>query len=97
MTYDRRLEMERLKSLIRPKQLADSPVELITLSACQTAEGDDRSPLGLTGVVLKSGARSALGSLWSVSDDAAKQLLPAFYELLVKEDCSKAKPCAKHS
>ncbi|MFP4347761.1 MAG: CHAT domain-containing protein [Thermodesulfobacteriota bacterium] len=90
MTYDQRLDMSRLGGLIRPKQLADQPVELIALSACQTAEGDDRSPLGLTGVVLKSGARSALGSLWPVSDAAAKELFPAFYEHLIKQDVSKA-------
>jgi len=82
MTFDRRLDMNLLETLIRPKQLADQPVEMITLSACQTAEGDDRSPLGLTGVVLKSGARSALGSLWPVSDKAAQELFPAFYALL---------------
>ncbi|MEA2060402.1 MAG: CHAT domain-containing protein [Thermodesulfobacteriota bacterium] len=81
MTFDKRLDMNRLEMLIRPRQLADRPVEIVSLSACQTAEGDDRSPLGLTGVVLKSGARSALGSLWPVSDQAAQKLFPAFYAL----------------
>ena len=82
MTYDRRLDMNDLESLIRPKQLADHPVELIALSACQTAEGDERSPLGLAGVVLKSGARSALGSLWPVSDLASQEIFPLFYSFL---------------
>ena len=79
MTYDKLLNMSQLESLIKPRQLAERPVELIALSACQTAEGDDRSPLGLTGVALKSGARSGLGSLWPVSDAAAQELFPAFY------------------
>jgi CHAT domain-containing protein len=82
MTYDRRLDMNDLESLIRPRQLADHPVELIALSACQTAEGDDKSPLGLAGVVLKSGARSALGSLWPVSDQASQEIFPLFYSFL---------------
>ncbi len=90
MTYDKRLDMDALGALIRPKQLAARPVELITLSACQTAEGDDRSPLGISGVVLKSGARSALGSLWPVSDDAAQELLPGFYGHLEAERATKA-------
>ncbi len=90
MTYDARLDMNRLEEMIRPTQLADRPVELITLSACQTAEGDDRSPLGLSGVVLKSGARSALGSLWPVSDNAAQILLPSFYTHLEDAGASKA-------
>jgi len=82
MTYDRRLNMNDLESLIRPRQLADQPVELIVLSACQTAEGDEKSPLGLAGVVLKSGARSALGSLWPISDQASQEIFPLFYSFL---------------
>jgi CHAT domain-containing protein len=82
MAFDRCLDMNFLEGLIRPKQLADNPVELISLSACQTAEGDEKSPLGLTGVVLKSGARSALGSLWPVSDMASQEIFPIFYSLL---------------
>ena len=91
MTFDRRLDMNGLETLIRPKQLADQPLALITLSACQTAEGDQRSPLGLTGVVLKSGARSALGSLWPVSDLAAQELFPIFYAWLDNS----TRPCSK--
>lgn len=90
MTYDKLLTMNRLAALVKTKQLAERPVELITLSACQTAEGDDRSPMGLTGVALKSGARSALGSLWPVSDSAAQQLLPAFYSHLENPETTKA-------
>lgn len=94
MTYDRRLDMDRLATLIRPKQLAARPVELITLSACQTAQGDDRSPLGLSGVVLKSGARSAIGTLWPVSDSAAQDLLPRFYANL-DDNATKAEALRK--
>lgn len=91
MTFDKCLNMERIKTLIQPKQLATQPVELIALSACQTAEGDDRSPLGMAGIVLKSGARSALGSLWSVSDDACQVLFPSFYHHLTNTDASLTK------
>lgn len=95
MTYDSILNMNQLEALIRPKQFAESPVELVTLSACQTAEGDDRSPLGLSGVALKSGARSALGSLWPVSDHAAQELLPIFYHFLENDSVSKAEALQK--
>ena len=90
MTYDKCLNMNQLEANIKPKQLAEHPVELITLSACQTAEGDDRSPLGLAGVALKSGARSVMGSLWPVSDQATQQLLTDFYLNLKNPDLSKA-------
>jgi len=90
MTYDDLLDITELESLLRPKELADDPVELLTLSACQTAEGDDRSPLGLSGVALKAGVRSALGSLWSVADEATKVLITEFYSQLQDAELSKA-------
>jgi CHAT domain-containing protein len=90
LTYDDRLDMNGLAGLLQPKQLAERPVELLVLSACQTAEGNDRTPLGLSGVALKSGARSALGSLWPVYDEVARQLLPAFYAHLSDPGVTKA-------
>ncbi|MBF0413227.1 MAG: CHAT domain-containing protein [Desulfamplus sp.] len=95
MTYDKLLNMNLLEEYIKPKQFVDLPVELLTLSACQTAEGDDRSPLGLSGVALKSGARSVLGSLWPVSDTATQLLLSSFYRHLSSSDISKAKALQK--
>ena len=49
------------------------------LSACETATGDDRAALGLAGVALKAGARSAVASLWYVSDQASQALVIEFY------------------
>lgn len=95
MTYDKILNMNLLEEYIKPKQFADLPVELLTLSACQTAEGDERSPLGLSGVALKSGARSVLGSLWPVSDSATQVLLSSFYENLNQSGTSKARALQK--
>lgn len=95
MTYNKCLNMTLLEDYIKPKQLAAQPVELITLSACQTAEGDERSPLGLAGVALKSGARSVMGSLWPVSDTATQQLLSDFYLNLKDEKVSKAEALQK--
>jgi len=87
MTYDHLLKMGQLEALIEGK---GEPPELLTLSACQTAEGNDRAPLGLTGVAVKSGARSALGSLWPVSDDATQLLIGEFYRRLPDPTQTKA-------
>ncbi|ESQ10899.1 MAG: CHAT domain-containing protein [Thiohalocapsa sp. PB-PSB1] len=54
----------------------------MVLSACQTAEGDDRTPLGLTGVALQSGARGAIGALWPVDDAATQLIMRRLYENL---------------
>jgi CHAT domain-containing protein len=67
-----------------------SPIELLTLSACQTALGNDRAALGLAGIALKAGARSAVASLWLVDDPATAQLMPKFYNHLKNKEFSKA-------
>src|SRR6185369_13499234 len=47
-----------------------------------TAAGDDRAALGLAGVAIKSGARSALATLWCVNDEAGSVLISEFYTQL---------------
>ena len=49
------------------------------LSACETAAGDNRAALGLAGVALKAGARSAVATLWKISDAATVRLVDEFY------------------
>lgn len=85
LTYDGRLTLDELESLIRPGQFRGKPVELLTLSACQTAAGDDRAALGLAGVAVKAGARSALASLWFVHDQSTTMLMGEFYGRLRNE------------
>ncbi len=60
------------------------------LSACETALGDQRAALGLAGIAIKSGARSALGSLWKIDDEATSILVQAFYSELRASDVTKA-------
>ncbi|MFU8788370.1 MAG: CHAT domain-containing protein [Methylobacter sp.] len=89
MAYDNVINMDELEQLLKSDKFAKQPVELLTLSACQTAEGDDRAPLGLSGIALKAKVRSALGSLWPVSDEAASLLMAEFYKALAKPGTSK--------
>jgi CHAT domain-containing protein len=92
LTFDSKLTLDELEQLIRPSQLRDKPVELLTLSACQTAAGDDRAALGLAGVAIKAGARSAFATLWFVSDQSSASLVSDFYtQLRDHPDTSKAK------
>lgn len=89
MAYDGVINIDELEMLLKSDKFAKQPVELLTLSACQTAEGDDRAPLGLSGIALKAKVRSALGTLWPVSDEAASQLMAEFYKALSKPGISK--------
>jgi len=90
MAHDELLDMNELSQLFKPKEFADQPIELLILSACQTAEGNDRAPLGLSGVALTSGARSVLGTLWVVADDATSEFMQTFYKQLGNANNSKA-------
>lgn len=82
LTYDKKLSLRALSSLIRRHKFSDQPVELLALSACQTAAGDDRAALGLAGVAIAMGARSAVATLWSVNDQASSELVQQFYKSL---------------
>jgi CHAT domain-containing protein len=76
-----------LKDRDRPGR---KPLELLILSACQTAVGDKRAALGLAGVAVRSGARSTLATLWSVQDQSTADLMTRFYGALNKTGGSKA-------
>jgi len=82
LTYDSKLTLNELEASIRPSQYRGQPVELLVLSACQTAAGDDRAALGLAGIAIKAGARSALASLWFVNDQSTSALITEFYNQL---------------
>ena len=90
LTFDDKLTMDRLSELVGYFRFRNEPLELLTLSACETAAGDDRAALGLAGVALKAGARSALATLWFINDEASSQLVADFYTELRKPSLSKA-------
>lgn len=90
LTYDNKLTLDDLELLIRPSQYRGRPVEMLVLSACQTAAGDDRAALGLAGIAIKAGARSALASLWFVNDQSTSALITEFYTQLRVPSISKA-------
>jgi CHAT domain-containing protein len=90
LTYDGKLSLDRLAVLVERTRYRDRPIELLTLSACETAVGDDRAALGLAGVAVRAGARSALATLWTVNDQAAADLIAEFYRQLSLPEVSKA-------
>ncbi|MDB9315219.1 CHAT domain-containing protein [Spirulina sp. CS-785/01] len=62
--------------------LHNPPVELLVLSACQTALGDAEAELGFAGLAVLAGVKSALGSLWLVNDAGTMGLMTTFYSQL---------------
>ncbi|HIJ81475.1 MAG TPA: CHAT domain-containing protein [Desulfuromonadales bacterium] len=90
VAWDGHLTIDQLGRLIKVTRYKDEPLDLITLSACSTAVGDDRAVLGLAGVAIKSGALSALATLWEVDDKTTSELIVDFYRNLKTTTLTKA-------
>ncbi len=90
LTHDGKLDLGELSRLLAKTKFRDQPLELLTLSACETAAGDERAALGLSGLAVRAGARSVLGTLWKVNDAAASRLMVAFYTELKRPGVSRA-------
>ncbi|NJK41859.1 MAG: CHAT domain-containing protein [Acaryochloridaceae cyanobacterium SU_2_1] len=79
--WDGKLTLKDLRDIATQSKWNDTPtVELLVLSACQTALGNIDAELGFTGLAIQSGVKSALGSLWYVSDEGTLGLMSEFYQ-----------------
>jgi CHAT domain-containing protein len=76
--WDDRLSLNEFKEL----GLRSPQVQLLVLSACQTALGDIKAELGFAGIAVQSGSKAALASLWAVSDTGTLKLMSEFYRQL---------------
>ncbi|MBE9044693.1 CHAT domain-containing protein [Pleurocapsales cyanobacterium LEGE 10410] len=74
-----KLTITELDRIIRSTATQNEPVDLIALTACQTAVGDERAALGLAGIAIQAGANSALASLWSINDEVTPAVMQDFY------------------
>ena len=88
LAWDERIDINQLRSLLQNSD-RDGEIELLVLSACQTLSGDNRAALGLAGVAVRAGARSTLGSLWKVNDEATAYLMSNFYQKLSQQNSTK--------
>jgi CHAT domain-containing protein len=79
LTFNNRLTVDQLEQFVGLYKFREDPLELLTLSACDTAAGDDRAALGLAGIAIKAGASSALATLWHINDQATSELAVEFY------------------
>ncbi|MDJ0736413.1 MAG: CHAT domain-containing protein [Nostocaceae cyanobacterium] len=91
LTWNDRIRINELDNLLHiGNQNKQQAIELLVLSACETAVGDDRAALGLAGIAVKAGARSTLATLWPVNDEATANLMGRFYKELSNTKQSKA-------
>lgn len=87
VTWNDRIQVKDFANLLRNREAGKiSPIELMVLSACQTATGDSRAALGMAGIAVRSGARSTLATLWSVKDQSTTFLMDEFYRDLIQSE-----------
>ena len=71
-----------LDNLLRTNTNQKTIVKLLVLSACETAAGDKRAALGLSGLAVRAGARSTIASLWQADDEATSKVMAKFYQTI---------------
>jgi len=90
LSFDEKFTMDRLSQYVGLFKFREEPLDMLALSACETAAGDDRAALGLAGVAVRAGARSALATLWHINDPASYELVMEFYRQLRNPSISRA-------
>ena len=91
LAWDNPIQISALNRLLRnSEQSRQDAIELLVLSACETATGDKQAALGLAGVAVRAGARSTLASLWNIDDETSAVLMQQFYRVLTSNLHTKA-------
>jgi CHAT domain-containing protein len=81
--WNGRLTLSKLRRIALSQKWNSNPtLEMLVLSACQTALGSDQAELGFTGLAVQTGVKTVLGSLWSISDEGTLGLMSEFYRNL---------------
>lgn len=86
LTADARIKLTTFPDLFRSR--SDDLINLLVLSSCETATGNNREVLGIAGASIQAGARSVLATLWSIDDSATSVLMKDFYEGYVGDKSS---------
>jgi CHAT domain-containing protein len=91
VAWDQPIKVNDLNRLLRTSdEQGTEAIELLVLSACQTATGNPRAALGIAGVAVRAGARSTIASLWNVNDRSTARLMRQFYAAIADQNITKA-------
>ncbi|MHC5854394.1 CHAT domain-containing protein [Nostoc sp.] len=81
LAYDKVINILDFNNFIKDQaQSNENAIELLVLSACQTAKGNKRSALGIAGVAAQAGAQSIIASLWLADESSTAILMQEFYK-----------------
>ena len=93
--YNGKITVNEMEKLMNISRYRNHKIELLALSACETASGDEQAALGLAGIALKTGVKSIVATLWSVDDEVTTIFMKNFYTELLKSRLSKARAMQK--
>ena len=81
VAYDKLINIRDFDSLIRGRtENSQDAIELLVLSACETAKGNKQSAMGIAGIAAQAGARSTVATLWRVDANSTALLMQEFYK-----------------
>ena len=96
LAWDDKININQLDHILQGRTpTQEQAIQLLVLSACETAAGDKWAALGLAGIAVRAGARSTLATLWSVNDEATAQMMSYFYQQLAKKQLAKVEAVRK--
>ena len=91
MAWDSRININQLNNILKTRTFNQTQaIELLVLSACETATGDKQAALGLAGMAVQAGAKSTLATFWSVDDLSTAKFMAEFYHQLATKTSGKA-------
>ncbi|MGB3299755.1 MAG: CHAT domain-containing protein [Phormidesmis sp.] len=90
VAWDKLIGVQEISQMLQANLGNRGGIDLLVLSACETARGDRQAALGLAGVAIKAGAQSTIGSLWAINDEASSLFVGYFYEQLVQPGATRA-------
>jgi CHAT domain-containing protein len=91
LAWDDRIKLDRLNQILQTRAGSQQEaIELLILSACETAAGDRWAALGLAGIAIRAGAKSTIATLWSINDKATAQLMGTLYQAMTTQSVGKA-------
>ncbi|MEL7359315.1 MAG: CHAT domain-containing protein [Cyanobacteria bacterium J06560_6] len=91
LDWQGRISANDIDTLFEPDDPSqEKSIELLVLSACETASGDKRAALGLAGMAIRADVRSTLATLWQVNDASTAEFMVRFYEQLSQGQLTKS-------
>ncbi|XHR82815.1 MAG: CHAT domain-containing protein [Gloeotrichia echinulata GP01] len=83
------ININEFREIFKSGALRES-IELLVLSSCETAQGDNRAVLGIAGIAVRANALGTIAPLWLVGQEYSNEIIKNFYHNLLNENMNKA-------